>query len=295
MGYIGRGRANFSQIISGEHVGTVRCLITLLLCLVTPLNNLWATTFANRPLGSVVQEANLIVRGTTGSSASDWGKGEFKGSIYTYTDFEVTEVLKDTTGKLSEGKRIVLKQPGGEKDGVEMSVAATAVFQPGEDVVLTLSAPDPSDESYMVLNLTAGKYNVIEENGQTMIVNSLGGGEVYDPNRRLDVKVASYNSKIPLETMRALAKGEVREESYKSQFAPSNEPGPKRDNHDHGNHTPKNNVQNNQPTQDEQTTNSADNDSLETNESPLSWYFYGALLILGILGMFYGFSKRRRK
>jgi hypothetical protein len=247
----------------------------------------------------VVQEAVLIVRGTTGSSTSDWGKGDAKGSIFTYTDFEITEVLKDATGQVEAGKRIVIKQPGGEKDGVEMSVAATAVFQPGEDVVLTLSAPDASDDSYTVLNLTAGKYNITTENGQTMIVNSLGGGEVYDPGRSQDAKILSYNSKIPLDTMRALARGERREEAERAQFAPSSQPGPRSDGHNHsassaGAQAPS------QPMQ-QQTADSSPVDAngqeqeQDSSGAWLQWYFYGAILILGLLGLLYGFSRKGRK
>lgn len=205
--------------------------VAALLLLFMP-SSLRATTFSNRPLGAVVKEAAIIVRGKTGASAANWGKGDQKGSIFTYTDLEITEVLKGAGQGLERGHRITVKQPGGEKDGIEMSVAATAQFSPGEDVVLTLAAKEP-DDAYMVLNFTAGKYGVVEENGQLMLVNSLGGGEVYDPGRG-DAKAQSYNSRIPLEVFRKVIAGQAPEAAISPQFQPSDKPGPRTHKHDHG-------------------------------------------------------------
>jgi hypothetical protein len=181
----------------------------------------FATTFSNRPLGAVVGESAHIIRGKAGTSQSDWGKGEAHGSIFTYTDVEITEVLKGEGGDVARGSKITIKQPGGERDGVAMTVAATAVFQPGEDVVVTLTPKDGADEAYLVLNLTAGKYNVVEEGGTTYVVNSLGAGSVYDPAAGKDAHGVSYNSKFPLEVFRKVARGEDPQAAAQKQFAPA--------------------------------------------------------------------------
>lgn len=194
-----------------------RCGLFAILALVSQA---WATTFANRPLGAVVGEAQHIVRGKAGTSQSDWGKGEAHGSIFTYTDIEITEVLKGEGGEVSRGSKITVKQPGGERDGIAMTVAATAVFQPGEDVVLTLSPKDGADETYQVLNLTAGKYNVIEEGGHVHVQNSLGAGSVYDPASGKDAHGVSYNSRFPLDVFRRVAKGQDPVAAAQNQFKP---------------------------------------------------------------------------
>jgi len=180
----------------------------------------FATSFVNRPIGDVVKEADIIVRGRAGDGYADWDKGGRK-QIYTYTNFTVTEVLK---GKIKEGK-ILLRQPGGSKDGMEMSVPGVASFNTGEDVVVLLGNKNEEDASYDVPGFTTGKYNVVEgENGEPKLVNSLGGGAVYDA--RKDARTLSYNSSIPLEVFRRLAKGEDIPEATHRQFEQSHKPAP---------------------------------------------------------------------
>lgn len=180
-----------------------------------------ATTFVNRPLGEVVKETANIVRGRPGESYSDWGKGENR-QIFTYTPFVVTEVLK---GGLREN-RILLRQPGGGKDGMEMNVPGTAHFNTTEDVVVMLGERNKEDDSYDIPGFTTGKYSVVPgENGEPALVNSLGGGALYDPNR--DPRTLSYNSKIPLEVFRRIAKGEDIPEGAHRQYEGSRRPAPR--------------------------------------------------------------------
>lgn len=285
----------------GVLLGSIAPALALVELLVLPFlvnsPGAMATTFSNRPLGAVVEEAAIIVRGTAGTSYADWGKGEAKGSIFTYTDFVITEALKDSSGAVEVGEKITLKQPGGEKSGVEMSVAATAIFNPGDDVVLTLAQKDKTDQAYMVLNFTAGKYNVIQDNGETYLQNSLGGGEVYDPNRNPDAKVVSYNSRIPLETMRALARGESRPEAQKNQFAPS-ESEPSNGHKDI--HTHVNNIQNAQKlsvtTKQEPESNAVStNEQVQGNsEGNVVAILVGlvVLIAIGVFGLIVAFKKR---
>ena len=181
-----------------------------------PITDGLATTFSNRPLGAVVQEATFIVRGHARSSHSDWGHGSNQRTIFTYTDFEVTENLKGKT----HSDRIVLRQPGGSKDDIEMAVPGTAAFSPGEEVVVTLAQADPSDGAYDVLNFTAGKYNVVNENGETYLVNSLSSGEIYDPGSH-NPKDLSYTSKVSLQTFKKIIEGSAPEAAEQKQFSPS--------------------------------------------------------------------------
>lgn len=171
-----------------------------------------ATTFVNRPLGDVVNESPLIVRGRTGDSYSQWDKSG-RGQIFTYTSFAVSEVLK---GDLKE-TRILLRQPGGSAGEIEMNVPGTANFKSDEDVVVLLGERNKEDDSYDVPGLATGKYDVVAgENGEPYLVNSLGGGAVYEPNK--DARTMSYNSKIPLEVFRRVAKGEDVPEATHKQY-----------------------------------------------------------------------------
>ncbi|MBI2606945.1 MAG: hypothetical protein HYW49_12800 [Deltaproteobacteria bacterium] len=174
----------------------------------------------NRPLKDVVQESALIVRGRTGESYSDWGKSESR-TIYTYTHFAVTEVFK---GKLGE-TNIVLRQPGGSKDGIELHVPGAATFTPGEDIVVLLGPRFAEDGSYDVPGFTTGKYNVIEKDGRVFLESSLGGGEVYHPGK--DSHSDSYDSRVPIEVFRELARGGNPPQADRKQFssaAPSTGP-----------------------------------------------------------------------
>ncbi len=179
-------------------------------------SSLWATTFVNRSLNEVVQEASVIVRGIAGSSHSEWDKSHER--IFTYTNFNITEVLR---GKLQE-KSILLRQPGGSRDGMNMFVPGTAGFEQGEEVVVLLAERDPEDNSYDVPGFTTGKYLVERDsNGETVLVNSLGSSAVYDPKKRAGVQ--SYSAKIAYDVFKRVVAGEDLPESAHKQFRASAE------------------------------------------------------------------------
>src|SRR5689334_6400670 len=80
----------------------------------TLVNPSFATTFYAQPFPETVQQAPIIVRGKTGASYADWSKTGENKNIYTYTDLQMTEVLK---GK-QIGPSILIREMGGQKDGV---------------------------------------------------------------------------------------------------------------------------------------------------------------------------------
>lgn len=179
-----------------------------------------AASFINRPLGDVVKETPNIVRGRAGENYSEWDKTGRK-ALYTYTRLDITEVLK---GSIRESQ-ILLRQPGGSKDGMEMSVPGTANFNAGEDVVVLLGERNKEDDSYDVPGFTTGKYNVsTSEGGAPVLINSLGGGAVYDPQKAPGT--LSYNAKIPLDVFRSVAKGDDIPEAGHRQFQQSPKPAP---------------------------------------------------------------------
>lgn len=198
---------------------TIHFIFSIGFCFVC--ENALATTFINRPLGEAVKESAFIVRGKAGESYSDWDK-QGQRRVYTYTYFNVVEVLR---GNLKESQ-ILVRQPGGSKDGMEMNVPGVAHFQLGEEVVLLLGEHNSEDDSYDVPGFTTGKYNLVKgERGETFLVNSLGGAAIYDPNK--DAKTQSYNSRIPLDVFRRIAKGEEVPEASSPQFKGSQKPAPK--------------------------------------------------------------------
>ncbi len=176
-----------------------------------------STTFVNRPFNDVIKESPIIVRGRASDQYTDWGKGKQSKAIFTYTTFIISEVLK---GELKETS-ILLRQPGGEKDGTELHVPGAATFQRDEDLVVLLGNKDTDDNSYDVPGLTTGKYNVVEQNGELYLESSLGAAAVYDPNK--DAGTMSYNSKIPLDVFRKVAKGQEMANAPSHQFEQSKE------------------------------------------------------------------------
>lgn len=115
-----------------------------------------ATSFIQQPFPDTVEDAPVIVRGKTGKATANWGIAADGGKrIYTFNDLEVQEVLK---GTLLE-KSIVIRELGGEKDGMGMHVAGASHFDAGEDVVVFLSEQN-AENSYDVRGLMMGKYNI---------------------------------------------------------------------------------------------------------------------------------------
>lgn len=119
----------------------------------------WATSFYSRPFSETVQEAPVIVRGRVDRSYSDWAKGaDGARRIYTFYNVEVTETLKGP----EQPATLVMRELGGEKDGVGMQVAGAAHFEPGEDVVTLLSARN-SDGTFDVHGLMMAKLDVLKD------------------------------------------------------------------------------------------------------------------------------------
>lgn len=127
-----------------------------------PVQVLWATTFFVRPFPEEVRSAPLIVRGIVGNSHADWGTaGDGSKRIYTYTDLQVSEVFKGDI----PGKSILLREMGGEIEGVGMQVAGTARFERGDDVVVFVGdrGKEGSLDYYPVHNMSMGLMNVTKD------------------------------------------------------------------------------------------------------------------------------------
>ena len=122
-----------------------------------------------RPFQDTVQEAPTIVHGKVGMSYSDWGKTADGGKrLYTFYELLISEVLKGN----ASGNSLIMREIGGEKDGVGLQVPGAAQFNRGEDVVVMLSGKN-EDGSYDVWGLTMGRYVVQkDESGQESVVGA---------------------------------------------------------------------------------------------------------------------------
>ncbi|MBL7717131.1 MAG: hypothetical protein JNL01_16830 [Bdellovibrionales bacterium] len=142
------------------------------------ITSVWATTFVAVPFSQTVKEADTIVRGKIGDSHVDWSKvaldGEGSKRIYTYYELKVDEVVK---GNLSNSKSVIIRQMGGEKDGVGLSIPGSAKFSAGEDVVVMLG-PALSDQTHDLMGLMVGKLQVVrDEKGQEVLKGPAVSGD----------------------------------------------------------------------------------------------------------------------
>ncbi len=142
--------------------------------LFTPAST-YATTFYERPFPEAVQEAPFMVRGKVGMKYTDWAKGaDGSKKIYTFYELKVDEVFKGDFA----GTSLIMRELGGEKDGIGMQISGVAEFRTGEDTVVMLALPANSDGSYGVRGMMMAKFNVVrgEDGGERLIGPGLGGG-----------------------------------------------------------------------------------------------------------------------
>lgn len=140
-----------------------RALFPALLTGLTLIQAAFGTSFIERPFPESVKDAPIIVRGKAGTSYSDWARNDDQSRrIYTFTEIQVDEAIK---GGFGNQRSVIVRELGGEKDGLGMQVPGTAKFQRGEDVVVFLGRRN-EDGSYNVRGMSMGKYNVArDENG----------------------------------------------------------------------------------------------------------------------------------
>ncbi len=127
-----------------------------------------STSFDPQPFPDQVEEAPILARGQIGNHFVQWVEEKDQTRrIYTYYEFQVTEVFK---GHLPDGVKI--REIGGIKDGEGMEISGTAKFDQGEDVILTLGSEN-TDGSYSLRGMIMGKFNLSKnETGQEIIVGA---------------------------------------------------------------------------------------------------------------------------
>lgn len=118
------------------------------------------TTVLQLDLASLSSRASRILLARCEST----GNVLIDGVPCTQVEFEILEVVKGQ----GDGRQTVLFA-GGELDGVRQWVAGMPTFEPGEEVVLFLSAPDSRGRSWPI-GLSQGKVGVVRNAGGEAVV-----------------------------------------------------------------------------------------------------------------------------
>jgi hypothetical protein len=129
-----------------------------------------ATSFIERPFPEYVSQAPIIVRGKVGMSYSNWGAAsDGTKRIYTFTELQSEEVLKGEV----KSKTVIMRELGGQKDGIGMEVAGAARFERGEDIVIMLG-PVNADGSHDVRGMMMAKYSVEKDSQGREVLDGAG-------------------------------------------------------------------------------------------------------------------------
>jgi len=244
------------------------------------------TSFYPVPFPQEVQEAPVIVRGKTGMSYADWGKGASPDEVrrvYTYFELQIGEVLK---GNVS-GASLIMRELGGEKDGVGLHVPGAAHFGRGEEVVVFLKEKGP-EGVHDVLGMMMGKYIIqTDPDGKEYLVGpGLSGNQAVHDDGNGTHGDAATHPKWTLNELRQLI-----QEQAASRNSPKNSKK--------ANHLPDTQVSPAPSPSPRPSLNAAAPhlQTTEPDESPTStsvfFYLTVGLGLLGLLG-FLGFTRRKK-
>ncbi len=184
------------------NLGKLKFLITISMISISTLCSLiQASSFYPQPFSEKVQEASVIARGKVGMSYADWGNDqEGIKRIYTYVELQLIETFKGN----ASGSSIMIRELGGEKDGVGLQISGVAQFQRGEDVVALLKNKN-SDGVYDVQGMMMGKYGVLtDSNG----VEYLSGPGLWQPTSPTQWTLEALRHLIQTQSIEAKRKSE---------------------------------------------------------------------------------------
>jgi hypothetical protein len=127
--------------------------------------HLHATSFQAVPFEQTVQGAPVVARGQVASQYVEWATAR-NGSrrLYTYIELQPLQFYKAPASWLSK-TRLLVREMGGEKDGVGMMVPGSAQFKVGEDVVVFVGDQAHTDGAYDLMGLMLSKLKVTTGEG----------------------------------------------------------------------------------------------------------------------------------
>lgn len=143
------------------------CRLSLLGAVLTS-TGVSATTVLQLDLADLSRRASRIF--VARCEASDFV--DLEGRPHTRVVFKVLETVKG-----DEGERETVLFVGGELEGIRQWLAGMPTFEPGEEVVLFLTAPDSRGRSWPI-GLAQGKFRVLrDDRGEPIVVQ---GGFDFD-------------------------------------------------------------------------------------------------------------------
>lgn len=143
-----------------------------------------ATVVAWETLDDMARRVPLIVRGRVLRSVSGWDDSHRR--IWTWTELAVTDSIKGTNAGL-----VLVKQPGGEVEGIGQAVAGAARFQEGEDCVLLLEPAPDEKGAFRPSGLSAGKISIVTTYGKTVAMRATEGISFAPPTGKKVERVQS--------------------------------------------------------------------------------------------------------
>jgi len=124
-----------------------------------------ASSVLRMDLEALATRADRIIVGTCDDRSAE----EADGLLHTRTTFTVHRTLK---GPVQDRLSVLL--PGGDGDGVRQWIPGMPAFEPGEEVVLFLSAPDRGGRVWPI-GLAQGKFAIwLDEDGTPRVTPSDG-------------------------------------------------------------------------------------------------------------------------
>ena len=112
-----------------------------------------ATTVIPMSVDKITRLSTLVAEVRAVGSHSAWNAEH--NNIYTYTEFQVTRVLKGT-----QPTKLVVKQLGGSVDGITEHVSGVRYWSNGEEAVLFLHPSTSNDGTHVVTGLMQGNFAV---------------------------------------------------------------------------------------------------------------------------------------
>ena len=127
-----------------------------------------ASVVIHETFEEMARRVPVIVRGHVNRSVAAWD--DEKHTIWTWTEFTVTDPIKGKPGSI-----VLIKQPGGELDGIGQQVGGAATFNEGDDCLLFLERAPHENTAFMVTGMSAGKILMTQWRGLPAAMRDTSG------------------------------------------------------------------------------------------------------------------------
>jgi len=155
----------------------------------------FAATVVPLSLSDLVAQSDLAIEGKIGSGAPDWSGPAGASMIFTYWEVEVTETLKGTVTA-----SLLVRTPGGTKDGRSLEVPGAPSFHPDQRLILFLKKTEESRSGqpvYEVLGWQQGALDIMTEpaSGEPVVRRPVKSSQK-QPSRLVAVKLKDFKREV---------------------------------------------------------------------------------------------------